>query len=261
MTKLTRSSTLALFLTGAVSLSAQTAAPAAKTTATAHHTATVSSVAHKPVTASVCAKDVPVLSPKIPALLAGAACAKPLYTITTEPQVKLENISPLENPDIAKILGIERSSFSLLYIDTKVGTGEIATPHKYYSVHYTGYLLDGTKFDSSLDRGEPITFNPEQHNVIPGWFTGFDGMHVGGKRRLFVPYQLAYGATAHGPIPAKSELVFDVELVSLSDSAPAPKAPPTPPARPAMPAPATPSATTPSAAQPATPAAVPTPKQ
>lgn len=111
-------------------------------------------------------------------------------------------------------------------------------PHKFYSIHYTGYLADGTKFDSSFDHpgAEPITIEYGQHQVIPGWDTGFDGMHVGGKRRLFIPYQLAYGATAKGPIPARSELIFDVELVSQSDTPPAPKAPPTKPAAPVNPA-------------------------
>ena len=85
----------------------------------------------------------------------------------------------------------------------------------YYTVNYTGYLVDGTKFDSSEGK-EPITFPYGAHRVIQGWDTGFEGMHVGGKRRLFVPYQLAYGEAGRPPvIPAKAELVFDVELVSL----------------------------------------------
>ncbi len=116
-------------------------------------------------------------------------------------------------------------------------------PHKFYTIHYTGYLTDGTKFDSSVDRGEPLTIEYGEHQVIPGWDTGFDGMHIGGKRRLFIPYQLAYGASARGPIPARSELIFDVELLSQSDTDPRPKTPPAPPAKPAEPAkPATDSA-------------------
>jgi peptidylprolyl isomerase len=143
--------------------------------------------------------------------------------------------------------------YELTWIDTKIGTGELAAPKKWYTVHYTGYLLDGTKFDSSVDRNEPITFPYGAHRVITGWDTGFEGMHVGGKRRLFVPYQLAYGEAGRPPvIPEKAELVFDVELISQSDTPPAPKTPPAPPAgaKPATP-PATAPTTSPSASVPA----------
>jgi peptidylprolyl isomerase len=220
-------SSIALLAALTTAATAQTAAP--KPTVAAHHTA---ATAAQPATAA-CAK-LPVLSPKIPALPAGLPCAKPLYTITIEPSVKLSNISPLEGPDLRQILGVESSSFSLSYVDIKVGTGALATPHKWYTIHYTGYLVDGTKFDSSVDRGDPITINYGQHQVIPGWDTGFDGMHIGGKRRLFIPYQLAYGGNGKPPrIPAKADLIFDVELVAISDTPPAPKAPPAPPASPA----------------------------
>ena len=105
-------------------------------------------------------------------------------------------------------------------------TGELAAPHKWYTIQYTGYLVDGTKFDSSYDHpgAEPFSIPYGQHQVIPGWDTGFDGMHVGGKRRLFIPYQLAYGSNGKPPIPPKAELIFDVELISQSDERPA-KAP------------------------------------
>ena len=118
-------------------------------------------------------------------------------------------------------------TFSLVYVDTKVGTGPLAEPHKWYTVHYTGYLPDGTKFDSSVDRGQPISFPYGAHRVIEGWDTGFEGMRIGGKRRLFVPYQLGYGENGHQPDPAKAELVFDVELIAQSDTQPAPPKPPT----------------------------------
>src|SRR6185437_12837132 len=108
----------------------------------------------------------------------------------------------------------------------KAGDGPLAKPHQYYTIHYTGYLTDGTKFDSSIDRGTPITIPYGERKVIPGWDTGFAGMRVGGKRRLFIPYELAYGANGSGPIPGKSELVFDVELVGVSDTPPPPAAPP-----------------------------------
>jgi peptidylprolyl isomerase len=137
------------------------------------------------------------------------------------------------DPALREMLDQKPDTFSLDYVDTKVGTGPLAEPHKWYTVHYTGYLLDGTKFDSSVDRGQPISFPYGAHRVIEGWDTGFEGMRVGGKRRLYVPYQLAYGESAHQQIPAKAELVFDVELVAQSDSQPTPPKPPTPPTPPA----------------------------
>jgi peptidylprolyl isomerase len=201
--------------------------PATATTAATTHTPTT----HPASAAGGCIK-IPEISPKIPALSPGLPCPKALYTISTVPTVKLAYVSPLESSSLSEALGIESSSFSLIYIDTKIGTGPLAMPHKFYTIHYTGYLTDGTKFDSSVDRGEPLNIEYGQHQVIPGWDTGFDGMHIGGKRRLFIPYQLAYGAAARGPIPARSELIFDVELLSQSDTAPAPKMPPPPPAKP-----------------------------
>jgi peptidylprolyl isomerase len=218
--------TLAALALVTVTASSQTATTAPKkpaTTTTTHSTTTATAHAATPAAAAPACSKLPELSPKIPALPPGSPCAKPLYTITTTPAVKLTYVSPLEAPTLSESLGIESSSFSLSYIDTKIGTGPPAAPHKFYTIHYTGYLLDGTKFDSSVDRGQPITIEYGKHQVIPGWDTGFDGMHVGGKRRLFIPYQLAYGAAGQGPIPARAELVFDVELVAQSDTDPKPK--------------------------------------
>jgi len=234
----------------ALPLAAQTPAPKPATT-TAAHTAPV----HHVVTG--CAK-LPEISPKIPALPADAPCAKVLYTLTKSADTKLDYASPLVSPELKAALGGGPTTFSLDYIDTKIGTGELAKPGKFYTVHYTGYLLkDGTKFDSSVDRGDPISFPYGGHHVIPGWDTGFEGMHVGGKRRLFIPYQLAYGEAGHPPvIPGKSELVFDVELIAQSDTQPAPKPGPrrTPPPIQAKPMPggATPPAGAPSTTPPAT---------
>jgi uncharacterized damage-inducible protein DinB len=82
---------------------------------------------------------------------------------------------------------------------------------------YTGWLSDGTKFDSSVDRKEPLTFVQGRRQVIVGWDLGFEGMKAGGKRRLFIPHQLAYGEKGIGPIPGKAELIFDVELLDVKD--------------------------------------------
>ncbi|MEO8734958.1 MAG: FKBP-type peptidyl-prolyl cis-trans isomerase [Edaphobacter sp.] len=134
---------------------------------------------------------------------------------------------------IPRVPGIPKTLYTLKYIDTLIGTGPLAEPQKWYTVRYTGWTTDGTKFDSSYDHpgAAPITFPYGAQRVIIGWDTGFQGMHIGGKRRLFVPYQLAYGETGRPPvIPAKADLVFDVELVSMSDTPPQPPVPPTAPA-------------------------------
>jgi peptidylprolyl isomerase len=155
-------------------------------------------------------------------------------------------------PNIPHVVGIPKTLYAIKYIDTKIGTGPLAQERKYYTVHYTGWLTNGTKFDSSHDHpgGEPISFPYGAHHVIAGWDTGFQGMHVGGKRRLFVPYQLAYGESGRPPvIPAKADLIFDVELVAMSDTPPAPKQPTPPPASaPAATQPSTNPATTPTPA-------------
>jgi len=86
---------------------------------------------------------------------------------------------------------------------------------KTVSVHYTGYFVDGKIFDSSIDRGQPIDFPLGQGRVIKGWDEGIALLHKGDKARLIIPYQLGYGENAHGPIPAKSTLIFDVELMDI----------------------------------------------
>jgi len=104
----------------------------------------------------------------------------------------------------------------LKIIEIKVGTGDEAQKGQTVSVHYTGWLADGTKFDSSLDRGQPLSFVLGAGQMIPGFDEGVAGMKVGGERRLILPPGLAYGAQGRPPkIPANSELTFDVQLVSL----------------------------------------------
>jgi len=107
--------------------------------------------------------------------------------------------------------------YSMRYIDIAVGTGKPAEPGKFYVVNYTGWLKDGTKFDSSVDRGKPFSFQQGKRQVIAGWDSGFEGMRVGGKRRLLIPYQLAYGEAGRSNIPPKSDLTFDVELIDVRD--------------------------------------------
>ena len=118
--------------------------------------------------------------------------------------------------------GQMHTQYSMRYVDVAVGTGKPAEAGKVFVVQYTGWLLDGTKFDSSRDRPEPLSFEQGKRKVIPGWDAGFEGMRVGGKRRLFIPYQLAYGEKGRNKIPPKAELIFDVELIDVKDAPPAP---------------------------------------
>ena len=107
------------------------------------------------------------------------------------------------------------TSDGLQYTDDQVGTGAVAEPGKNVSVHYTGWLMNGTKFDSSRDRGQPFTFPLGAGRVIKGWDEGVAGMRVGGKRTLIIPPDLGYGSRATGPIPANSTLKFEVELLDV----------------------------------------------
>ncbi len=209
-------------------------------------------------------------------------------------------------PGVPAARGLVKTAFSLRYQDIKIGTGADAEPNKIYKVLYTGWLAaDGHKFDSSEDHRQPvldkdgkpvmgddgkpklgdpqpISFAEGFGRVIPGFDQGFTGMKVGGKRRLFIPWQLAYGARgrpgpdpAHPGIPPKADLIFDIELVDITEMQMPPNRPgmpmrpgmplppghpsgnqaaPSAPGTPAQPgAPGTP-ATPPPATQPATPA-------
>jgi peptidylprolyl isomerase len=99
--------------------------------------------------------------------------------------------------------------------DVVIGTGAIAEPGKKVTVNYVGTLLDGTKFDSSIDRGTPFSFNLGAGQVIRGWEQGIQGMKVGGERKLVIPPAMAYGNQAIGSIPANSTLQFDVTLLKV----------------------------------------------
>jgi FKBP-type peptidyl-prolyl cis-trans isomerase FkpA len=104
----------------------------------------------------------------------------------------------------------------LKYTDQKVGTGAEAKPGQNVSVHYTGWLTDGKKFDSSKDRGQPFSFPLGGGQVIKGWDEGVAGMQVGGVRCLTIPPQLGYGPRgAGGVIPPNATLVFEVELLDV----------------------------------------------
>lgn len=104
----------------------------------------------------------------------------------------------------------------LKYVDQAVGTGDVAVVGKNVSVHYTGWLENGKKFDSSVDRGQPFSFPLGAGRVIKGWDEGVQGMKVGGKRKLTIPSDLGYGSRgAGGVIPPNATLIFDVELLGV----------------------------------------------
>ena len=150
-----------------------------------------------------------------------------VISTTTDAALKAEELKAekenamKENEIIAKYIADKqitpsKSSSGLMYIVSEPGTGEQAQAGKTVKVHYTGRLLDGTKFDSSLDRNEPIEFKLGQGMVIKGWDEGIALLKVGGKALLIIPSNLAYGSRgAGGVIPPFSPLTFEVELVSV----------------------------------------------
>ena len=112
---------------------------------------------------------------------------------------------------------IMTTASGLQYIEVEAGTGATPKAGDTVAVHYTGTLEDGTKFDSSYDRGQPFEFVLGRGQVIAGWDEGIALMQVGGKARLIIPPELAYGNRAvGGVIPANSTLIFEVELVEIN---------------------------------------------
>jgi len=112
-----------------------------------------------------------------------------------------------------------QTATGLEYVDIVEGTGSRPKPGETVSVHYTGWLKSGQKFDSSVDRGEPFEFPVGKGRVIKGWDEGVVAMKVGGKRRLIIPAHLGYGERgAGGVIPPGATLIFEVELLAIRSS-------------------------------------------
>ncbi len=120
--------------------------------------------------------------------------------------------TPSPTPTVSKMIQMENG---LKIQDLKVGTGPEAKSGFAVAVNYIGTLENGTKFDSSYDRGQPFQFMLGAGQVIKGWDIGVAGMKVGGKRKLIIPSDLAYGERTIGPIPPNSTLVFEVELLAV----------------------------------------------
>ena len=131
--------------------------------------------------------------------------------LVTVPGNQTANVSGTQEQTMTNI----STTPGLEIYDLKAGTGAEAVAGKTVSAHYVGVLADGTKFDSSLDRGEPFEFGLGAGQVIKGWDIGIAGMKIGGVRRLVIAPELGYGQQAIGPIPANSTLIFEVQLVEV----------------------------------------------
>jgi len=123
---------------------------------------------------------------------------------------------PIAERVFTKALEMSTNVTSLQIVDSKAGTGTEAVPGRTVRVHYTGTLMDGTKFDSSRDRNEPFEFRLGAREVIPGWDEGVKGMRVGGTRQLTIPSSMGYGTRGYPPdIPPNAALKFDIELLDV----------------------------------------------
>lgn len=143
------------------------------------------------------------------AAITAVACASP-------PKAAVTGMPPLDGP--------RRSQSGVTFVESSVGQGAPVAARRCVYAHYTGWLDDGRRFESSHDPSpdgrpsEPVAFVQGAKKVMTGWEIGFDGMRAGGKRRLFIPYQLGYGASGNPPvIPPRTALVFDVEVMAVTD--------------------------------------------
>lgn len=143
----------------------------------------------------------------------------PSATETVPPETQAPAVSAEQPVQVAPVLPQASAPVAavteLKIEDERIGTGAEAKSGLMVRVNYIGTLANGTKFDSSYDRGTPLAFPLGQHLVIPGWEQGLIGMKVGGKRKLTIPSSLAYGTAGKGPIPPNATLIFEIELLAV----------------------------------------------
>lgn len=137
------------------------------------------------------------------------------YSSRAQPKASAYPIGTLDTTPPALSANAVTTASGLKYEDLQVGTGATAKSGDSVTVNYTGWLENGTKFDSSIDRKQTFDFTVGTGGVIAGWDEGVQGMLVGGTRLLVIPPNLGYGSTANGPIPANSTLIFEVQLVAI----------------------------------------------
>jgi FKBP-type peptidyl-prolyl cis-trans isomerase FkpA len=157
----------------------------------------------------------PVFAPLRPI----AALVIALAAASCTPEAIVAPAVPVEQTTFASALGVNlanmtKTSSGLYYQDTPAGTGATAASGNHVTVHYTGYLPNGTTIDTSIGK-TAFGFNLGTGSVIKGWDEGMVGMRVGGTRKLVIPAELGYGGAAVGPIPANSVLVFQIQLISI----------------------------------------------
>jgi len=147
------------------------------------------------------------------AVFSAKGSSKKQLLATPVPSATIESVAePTASASAKPVMETDK----LIILDERVGTGEEATVGKKVTVNYLGTLTDGTKFDSSYDRGTPFSFSLGAGEVIAGWDQGVAGMKVGGKRKLTIPSSLGYGAQGiPGVIPGGATLVFEVELLGV----------------------------------------------
>jgi len=162
-------------------------------------------------------KDPPAASQPSPAPKPTAEVHRPTVAQPQRPRpAPLHTPSSVNPPGVPYLSGPIETDRGVQFVDEVVGTGRMPEKGKVVKVHYSGWLPDGTPFDSSRDRDQPIAIRFDSGQVIKGWDIGLASMRVGGKRRLIIPAELGYGASGAGDaIPPDSVLVFDVELLEV----------------------------------------------
>lgn len=142
-----------------------------------------------------------------------AACSPNDSSAPVQPETSLETQVWASSLNI-NLSAMTKLASGVYILDQVVGTGTTLTGSPTVRVYYNGFLANGTKFDGNVGNASPLSFS--LGGLIPGWQVGMQGMKVGGKRRLVIPSVLGYGTVANGPIPANSNLVFDIELVGIN---------------------------------------------